>query len=129
MLTFQLASSRKPLVASPNTAHLMIEFSRSFLCDGPGFIHCGLYTGGASGIGGRSALDGVAAQGRYPLRIAGKAAISQARSKLGEEPLKRLWERTSKPLAQSQTPGAYYCGLLKVALVGTTLDIPETRAN
>jgi hypothetical protein len=72
---------------------------------------------------------GVPRGGEPSVRIAGKAAISQARLKLGEAPLKRLWEQTSKPLAQPQTRGAYYRGLLKVALDGTTLDVPDTVAN
>jgi len=64
-----------------------------------------------------------------PVRVASKAAISQARTRLGADPLKRLWEETAQPLAQAGTAGAFYHGLRLVAIDGTTLDVPATKAN
>jgi hypothetical protein len=64
-----------------------------------------------------------------PVKVASKAAISQARTRLGADPLKRLWEETSQPLAQAGTAGAFYRGLRLVAIDGTTLDVPDTKAN
>src|SRR5476651_299905 len=53
-----------------------------------------------------------------PVKVASKAAISQARTRLGAAPLKRLWEETSQPLAQAGTAGAFYRGLRLVAIDG-----------
>lgn len=64
-----------------------------------------------------------------PLRVASKAAISQARTRLGVEPLKQLWEQTAQPLAPGSLAGAFYRGRRLVALDGTTLDVPDTQAN
>src|SRR5664279_2715791 len=43
-----------------------------------------------------------------PLRITGKSGISQARTRLGSEPLKRLYEQTVAPVATRDTHGAFY---------------------
>jgi hypothetical protein len=64
-----------------------------------------------------------------PLHVAGKSGISQARTRLGEEPLRRLYERLVRPLANPQTPGAFYRQWRVVALDGTTLEVPDTEAN
>ena len=60
---------------------------------------------------------------------AGRSAISQARKRLGELPLKRLYERMVRPVATAQTPGAHYRGWHLVALDGTTLEVADTEAN
>ena len=60
---------------------------------------------------------------------AGKSAISQARSRLGEEPLKRLYGEIAMPLATAQTPGAFYRHWRTVAIDGSTLEVPDTDAN
>ena len=67
--------------------------------------------------------------GEQTLKVAGKAAISQARTRLGVEPLKQLWEQTAQPLAKEENAGAFYRGRRLVAIDGTTLDIPDTKAN
>ncbi len=70
-----------------------------------------------------------AAGAAQPLRVASKAAISQARTRLGSAPLKQLWEQTAQPLAEAHAPGAFYRKLRLMALDGTTLDVPDTQAN
>ena len=67
--------------------------------------------------------------GRREIRTAGKAAISQARSRLGMEPMKQLYERVVKPVATEQTRGAFYREWRVVALDGFTLEVPDTEAN
>ncbi|MBV9111127.1 MAG: IS4 family transposase, partial [Gemmatimonadetes bacterium] len=67
--------------------------------------------------------------GRREIRTAGKAAISQARSRLGTEPLKQLYERVAQPVATEQTQGAFYGKWRVVALDGFTLEVPDTEAN
>ena len=62
-------------------------------------------------------------------RPAGSSAISQARSRLGVEPVQRLYEEVVRPIATPQTPGAWYRGRRLVSLDGSTLDVGDTRAN
>lgn len=63
------------------------------------------------------------------VKVASKAAISQARTRLGAAPLKQLWEQTAQPLVAAGTAGAFYGGRRLVAIDGTTLDVPDTKAN
>jgi hypothetical protein len=58
-----------------------------------------------------------------------KAAISRARSRLGVEPVKELYDRIVGPVADAQTQGAFYRGWHVVALDGFTLETPDTVAN
>lgn len=63
------------------------------------------------------------------LRQSAPSAISQARQRLGSEPLKRLYERLAIPIAQEQTRGAFYRLWRLVSLDGSTLDLPDTKEN
>jgi hypothetical protein len=67
--------------------------------------------------------------GAGPLKLAGKAAISQARSRLGAEPLKELWRECATPLAVEGQSESFYRGLRLVAIDGSTLDVPDTENN
>lgn len=60
---------------------------------------------------------------------AGKAAISRARTRLGVEPVKVLYDRLVKPVATAETPGAFYRAWHVVAMDGFTLATPDTVAN
>jgi len=60
------------------------------------------------------------------LTVAGKSGISQARSRLGSEPLKLLYERTVAPIAVKQTQGAWYRKWRLVSLDGTTVAVADT---
>lgn len=78
----------------------------------------------------RVLVEGLQWLGAEPaVKVASKAAISQARTRLGAAPLKQLWEQTAQPLVQAETAGAFYGGRRLVALDGTTLDVPDTKAN
>src|SRR4051812_25437694 len=46
--------------------------------------------------------------GAEAVRVAGKSGISQARSRLGEAPLRRLYDQVVRPVATSATKGAWY---------------------
>src|SRR4051794_41447189 len=46
--------------------------------------------------------------GAEAVRVAGKSAISQARSRLGEAPLRRLYDQVVRPVATPATKGAWY---------------------
>ena len=56
----------------------------------------------------------------------GKAAISQARSRLGAAALKALWEESAQPVGKEGQPGCFYRGLRLMAVDGSTLDVPQT---
>jgi len=60
---------------------------------------------------------------------AGKSGISQARSRLGPEPVKQLYLKLVRPIATAETPGAFYGRWHVVALDGFTLEVPDTQAN
>lgn len=62
-------------------------------------------------------------------RMPTTSAISQARARLGAEPLKRLYERVAVPIAGHGVPGAWFGGYRVMAVDGVTLDIPDTPDN
>jgi hypothetical protein len=57
------------------------------------------------------------------------SAISQARTRLGEAPLKLLFERIAVPRARAGTRGAWLRGLRVMAIDGLVLDVPATPDN
>ena len=57
------------------------------------------------------------------------SAISQARTRLGEAPLKLLFERIAVPMARPGTRGAWFHGLRLMAIDGLVLDVPATPDN
>ena len=64
-----------------------------------------------------------------PVKVAGKSGISQARTRLGAEPLKKLYEAVVTPLAERHTKGAWYRDWRLVTLDGSTLDVADTAEN
>jgi len=67
--------------------------------------------------------------GSGKLKVAGKVAISQARSRMGAAPLKALWQESVSLLGLEGEPGCFYRGLRLVAIDGSTLDVPDTEEN
>jgi hypothetical protein len=67
--------------------------------------------------------------GAEAVRVAGKSGISQARTRLGEAPLRRLYERVVRPVATPATRGAWYRGWRLVSLDGSCLDVADTAEN
>ena len=63
------------------------------------------------------------------VKVASKSGISQARSRLGPEPLKRLYEVIVSPIAERQTKGAWYREWRLISLDGSTLDTADTEEN
>src|SRR6185312_426170 len=57
------------------------------------------------------------------------SAISQARTRLGEAPMKLLFERLAVPMARAGTRGAWLRGLRVMAIDGLVLDVPATPDN
>jgi len=63
------------------------------------------------------------------LKVTGKSGISQARSRLGWEPVKQLHDGVVHPIGVKETRGAYYRYWKLVSLDGSTLDVADTKAN
>jgi Insertion element 4 transposase N-terminal/Transposase DDE domain len=78
----------------------------------------------------RCLLEGV--QWLRPLvkvKVAGKSGISQARTRLGWEPLRQLHNEVVRPIAVQTTRGAWYRGWRLVSIDGSTLDVADDPAN
>jgi hypothetical protein len=63
------------------------------------------------------------------VKVAGKSGISQARSRLGTEPVKKLYDTVVAPIAEKRTKGAWYRRWRLVSLDGSTLDVADTAEN
>lgn len=63
------------------------------------------------------------------VRTAGKSGISQARTRLGWEPVKRLHDEVVGPVAVAATKGASYRSWRPVSIDGSTLDVADNPAN
>lgn len=63
------------------------------------------------------------------VKVAGKSGISQARNRLGAEPLKKLYAAVVAPIAEKRTKGAWYRQWRLVSLDGSTLDVADTAEN
>jgi Insertion element 4 transposase N-terminal/Transposase DDE domain len=63
------------------------------------------------------------------VKVTGDSGISQARTRLGVEPLKRLYHAIVAPIAEKNTKGAWYRQWRLVSLDGSTLDVADTAEN
>lgn len=63
------------------------------------------------------------------IRTVQKSSISRARTRLGVEPLRQLYEELVEPVAAPETRGAWYRGRRLVSLDGSTLDVADTPEN
>ncbi|MGV9612112.1 IS4 family transposase [Nocardia xishanensis] len=58
-----------------------------------------------------------------------KAAIFQARRRLGSEPVRALYEKVAVPLSDAGAPGSWYRSWRLMSIHGSTMDAPATGAN
>jgi hypothetical protein len=65
----------------------------------------------------------------WEVKVAGKSGISQARTRLGWEPLKQLHDEVVAPIAVQRTKGAWYRQWRSVSLDGSTLDVADNQDN
>src|SRR5205809_7362049 len=65
----------------------------------------------------------------WEVKVAGKSGISQARTRLGWEPLKRLHDELVAPIAAKRTKGAWYRQWRKVSEEGSSLDVVDDQEN
>jgi hypothetical protein len=63
------------------------------------------------------------------VRVAGKSGISQARTRLGWEPLRHLHDELVQPVAVRGTRGAWYRDWRLVSLDGSTLEVADEKVN
>jgi Insertion element 4 transposase N-terminal/Transposase DDE domain len=126
--TFPLDQVRQVLAETGNAsererdlpAHVMVYYA----------IALALYTGAGTREVLRCLLEGLRwLWGAEAVRVAGKSGISQARTRLGDEPLRRLYERVVRPIATPATKGARYRAWRLVSLDGSCLDVADTEEN
>ena len=93
-------------------------------------IAMALYMGSSTREVLRCLLEGLRwLWGADAVKVAGKSGISQARSRLGEMPLRRLYEQVVQPVATRATKGAWYRTWRLVSLDGSSLDVADTAEN
>lgn len=63
------------------------------------------------------------------LRNTGRSAISQARTRLGFEPMERIYHDVVSPIGKAESKGVWYRQWRKVSIDGMTLDVGDTFAN
>jgi Insertion element 4 transposase N-terminal len=63
------------------------------------------------------------------VKVAGKSGISQARTRLGWESMRRLHDEVVKPIAVRATRGAWYRQWHLISVDGSTLDVADEAAN
>jgi len=65
----------------------------------------------------------------WEVKVSGKSGISQARTRLGWEPLKQLHDEVVAPIAVNSTKGAWYRQWRTVSVDGSTLDVADNQEN
>ena len=126
--TFPASKVREVLAATDKTsvrerdlpAHVVVYY----------VIALGLYMHSSYREVLRCLLEGLSwLQGASASKVAGKSDISQARSRLGFEPIMRLHDELARPIATPATRGAWYKRWRLVSLDGSTLDVADDPNN
>ncbi len=63
------------------------------------------------------------------VKVTGKSGISQARTRLGVQPLRQLHDEVVRPIAAKETKGAWYRTWHLVSLDGSTMDVADEGVN
>jgi len=63
------------------------------------------------------------------VKVTGKSGISQARTRLGVEPIRQLHDEVVGPIATQETKGAWYRMWRLVSLDGSTMDVADEGVN
>ena len=127
--TFPLAKVRAVLAATSKSsvrerdlpAHVVIYY----------VIALALYMQSSYGEVLRCLLEGIQwlLEPSARIKVAGNSGISQARTRLGWEPLRQLHDELVKPIAVPATKGAWYGRWRVVSLDGSTLDVADEKGN
>jgi Insertion element 4 transposase N-terminal/Transposase DDE domain len=107
-------SQRERALPAPFVVYLVVALSLYLPCSLREVLRCVLE--------GLRALDG-------GVRIATKAAISGARTRLGWEVLAAIFAQVVRPLATPETAGAWYRGWRIMIVDGTSLALQDTPKN
>lgn len=67
--------------------------------------------------------------GTQQIKVAGNSAISQARTRLGWQPLMTLHDEVVRPIALPSTRGAWFKQWRLVSMDGSSLDVPDEAGN
>ncbi len=62
-------------------------------------------------------------------QVPNSASITEARQRVGCRVMSQLFEQIVRPLATPETPLAFLGGLRVMAVDGTVLDVPDSKAN
>src|SRR3954469_18603422 len=101
-------------------AHVMVYYA----------IALALYAGASTREVLRCLLEGLRwLWGAGAFRVAGKSGISQPRPRLGEAPLRRLYEQVVQPVATRATKGAWYRQWRLGRVDVSCLDVGDTPEN
>jgi hypothetical protein len=63
------------------------------------------------------------------IHVAGNSGISQARTRLGWEPVRQLHDDVVRPVAVAATKGAWYRAWRLISIDGSTLDVADEKGN
>jgi hypothetical protein len=63
------------------------------------------------------------------INVAGNSGISQARTRLGWEPVRQLHDDVVRPVAVAATKGAWYRAWRLISIDGSTLDVAGEKGN
>ena len=63
------------------------------------------------------------------ISVAGNSGISQARTRLGWEPVRQLHDDVVRPVAVAATKGAWYRAWRLISVDGSTLDVADEKGN
>ena len=63
------------------------------------------------------------------INVAGNSGISQARTRLGWEPVRQLHDEVVRPVAVAATKGAWYRTWRLISVDGSTLDVADEKGN
>ena len=63
------------------------------------------------------------------INVAGNSGISQARTRLGWEPMRQLHDEVVRPVAVAATKGAWYRAWRLISVDGSTLDVADENGN
>src|SRR5437763_321943 len=66
---------------------------------------------------------------RFGEKTPHRSSLCVARQRLGIAPVRRLFEQTVHPLAQPETPGAFYRGSRLMGIDGVVFDVPDSDVN
>jgi len=95
-------------------------------------IAMSLWSGDSMGTVLKNLVNGLSRQWTKQLKywkVPNSSSISAARERVGCRVMSQLFEQVVRPLATEERPGAFLGGLRVMAVDGTVLDVPDSKAN